>query len=557
MTSAIKLLATVFLAGIFAAGGANAQEEAVEDLAANNPGLADLDRATELRLTADSMADLDRIARLCESAMKSGLDEENSEYAVELMTAALYEHAARLSRPLLGRQGRERQRQALRALALKDLERLLKINESLAAAHILLAQLHLLPGGERETAVTAIDRAIELLDEGEDKGQFSQAYAVKGRLSADPKEQLEHLNKAVEIDADNLEAVRDRGLVFLIQKKHSEAIADFEKILEKDPDELTALHGIGEAFAGSGSFDVAIEHITRAIEAAPESFTSYLLRAKIYVQADNLVEAMADLDKSIEIFPKNIPGLMARAQLRLQQQEYDLALGDIDRVLELSPQLPQAILFRSLIFEASHRLHDAINDIDQLLRQHPESVELQLQLARLYGLDQRPGKAIEIYDEILRKDPANALALRSRADSLLNTGQQSEAVKAYEDARQHLPEDSGILNNLAWVLATSPDDSLRNAERSLELATKACEITDYKAAHIMSTLAAAYAEQGDFENAVKYSTQAVQMGEGDEMKAQLQKELDSYLDKQPWREIQRIEEKPDSEPPSEDDLLLE
>ena len=557
MTSSIRILATAFLSGVFTIGLAGAQETTSEHEVDNDPGLVELDRATELRLTADSMADLQRIVRLCESAIKLGIDEENTEYAVELMTAALYEHASRLSQPLLAKQGRDRQRQALLTLALKDLHRLMEIDDTLAAAHILLARLHLLPGGERKTALTAVNRAIELLNEGEDNEQLSQAYVVKSHLASSPVEQIDHLNKAVEIDTEYLDAIRNRGLVLLSQRKYTEAIADFEKILETDPNELTALHGIGEAFAETGSFQQAIEHTTKAIETSPNSYTSYLLRAKIFVQADKPAEALADLDKSIDIFPKNIPGFMARAQLRLQRQEFELALADINRVLELSPQLPQAILFRSVIFEMSNRLHDAINDIDQLLRQNPTNVELQLQLARLYGLDQRPSKAIKLYDDILQQDPANALALRGRADSLLNTGQQAAAIKAYEQALQHLPEDSGILNNLAWVLATSPDDSLRNAERALELASQACTITEFKFAHMLSTLAAAYAELSDFENAIKYSTQAVALANEDEMKTQLQKELTSYMNKQPWREIQNLIEKPDPEPPSPDDLSIE
>ena len=132
MTSSIRILATAFLSGVFTIGLADAQETTSEHEVDNDPGLVELDRATELRLTADSMADLQRIVRLCESAIKLGIDEENTEYAVELMTAALYEHAPRLSQPLLAKQGRDRQRQALLTLALKDLHRLMEIDDTLA-----------------------------------------------------------------------------------------------------------------------------------------------------------------------------------------------------------------------------------------------------------------------------------------------------------------------------------------------------------------------------------------------------------------------------------------
>src|SRR5262249_53532226 len=98
-------------------------------------------------------------------------------------------------------------------------------------------------------------------------------------------------------------------------------------------------------------------------------------------------------------------------------------------------------------------------------------------------------------------------------------------------------------NNLAWVLATSPDDGVRNASRSVELGSKAAELTENKQSHILSTLAAGYAESGDFAKAREWSQKAVDLGNDDaETSAQLKKELESYQASKPWREKQIIEE---------------
>ena len=108
---------------------------------------------------------------------------------------------------------------------------------------------------------------------------------------------------------------------------------------------------------------------------------------------------------------------------------------------------------------------------------------------------------------------------------------------------------------LAWVLATSPDDGVRNAKRSIELATKACELTEYKQAHILSTLASGYAESGDWETAIKWSTKAVEAGhDNEETEDQLKKELESYKEKKPWREKQEVEENTKPLEPGKDDL---
>ena len=102
--------------------------------------------------------------------------------------------------------------------------------------------------------------------------------------------------------------------------------------------------------------------------------------------------------------------------------------------------------------------------------------------------------------------------------------------------------DQGILNNLAWVLATSPDAKLRNGRRAIELATRACELSKYKLAYILSTLAAAYAETGDFAAARKWSAKAVEIGDKEHDES-LQKEQASYRANKPWREL-LPEEKP-------------
>ena len=69
------------------------------------------------------------------------------------------------------------------------------------------------------------------------------------------------------------------------------------------------------------------------------------------------------------------------------------------------------------------------------------------------------------------------------------------------------------------------------------MATLACKLTEYKQAHIVSTLASGYAEIGNFPAAIKWSTKAVELGEGD-IKQQLKKELESYQAGRPWREKQ-------------------
>jgi tetratricopeptide (TPR) repeat protein len=214
--------------------------------------------------------------------------------------------------------------------------------------------------------------------------------------------------------------------------------------------------------------------------------------------------------------------------------------------------MPEAIITRSMLAARKDKWADAIADMQILLQSDPTNSEYRLRLATYCVGDKRPRKAIEVLTGIIDgissdadKDQQEVKgdAFRARGDALLSVGKHAEAVKDYEASLKIDPEDTGVLNNLAWVLATSPDDGVRNSKRSVELGLKACELTKYEKPHILSTLAAGYAEGGDWETAIKWSSKANELGSKDqEVDEQLKKELQGYKEKKPWREKQEIEE---------------
>jgi Tfp pilus assembly protein PilF len=211
---------------------------------------------------------------------------------------------------------------------------------------------------------------------------------------------------------------------------------------------------------------------------------------------------------------------------------------------------------RAEILATTERIDEAIDQLEELLKLAPGHPELLSRLGTFYAVDGKPRKAIDAFSQILEQDSDNFRALLSRADAYLNIGEHEEAVADFERAITIEKDDEHLLNNFAWVLATSPDDDLRDGKRAVELATKAAEQTNYETPHILSTLAAAYAETGDFENAKKWSAKSVELAqkalesaESDKDRerlkkelAQLQKELAMVEEGKPVRERQTAEE---------------
>jgi lysophospholipase L1-like esterase len=96
------------------------------------------------------------------------------------------------------------------------------------------------------------------------------------------------------------------------------------------------------------------------------------------------------------------------------------------------------------------------------------------------------------------------------ADELTQKGDFAGAIGLYRRALQDSPENTVVMNNLAWLLVACPDAQLRNGAEAVRLAEKACQITQYgRLPPAVGTLGAAYAEAGRFEQAIAMAERAV------------------------------------------------
>ena len=95
--------------------------------------------------------------------------------------------------------------------------------------------------------------------------------------------------------------------------------------------------------------------------------------------------------------------------------------------------------------------------------------------------------------------------------NLQTTGNYAAALIEIDRALEAYPDDAMLHNEKSWLLATCPDANVRDGETAIYHGTQACELTGWTASYYVDTLAAAYAEAGDFEKAVEYQQDAIDL----------------------------------------------
>jgi tetratricopeptide (TPR) repeat protein len=541
----VRMLSLALLMIALGSGAGFAQDQATSKL---DPGQADLDEAVIARIDADTTSELESVAKLLQAALKKGLSDENQSFAKKMLGSVLLQQSQQIAEQI-GRTRNRDQSIALRDRALEVLNKAIRQDDTLVEAYMLIARLNLLPGGDKDAIIEAASKAIELLKD--DPKEQSAALVLRALTygAGENEKRMADLDAAIKADPDNLPALQGRAAMRLRANDVDGAIKDFESILTKDPTNQAVAQAAVQQLVEMNRVEDALSMVTKTLEAKP-SEGMYRMRAILYRMEGKEDEALADLNKALAMQPRDPISLLQRAEISLSRDDVKSAKEDLRSATKLAPQVAnsdQAIFVRCMIAIEEGRNADAINDMKLLVSRDPTNVIRQIQLANLYLEDDRPRKAIETLTSILDRDPSNVTVLRARADAMLAIGEHLKAVKDYERAINVAGENedlSGILNNLAWVLATSPNDSIRDGKRAIELSERAVKLTDGKEPHILSTLAAGYAEAGDFDKAIEWSTKSVELGKSEEHEQleQLEKELESYRKKQPWREKQETEE---------------
>lgn len=257
-----------------------------------------------------------------------------------------------------------------------------------------------------------------------------------------------------------------------------------------------------------------------------------------WVQVSDIVpltEAAKYYSDELAKNPKLSLAQIRRAITHQALGQFDPAIADYTAVIQAEPKNSLAYNNRGAVYSKKQDLDKALADFNMAIQIDPRYTQAFSNRGSLYADQQKWDLALADFDKALEIDPHDSRAHYNRGSVWEAKGNQEKAVVDYKEAIRSNTRDPLAYNNLAWILATSSNDKLRDAKIAVEVATRANELTNWKDSENIDTLAAAYAEAGDWTKAVEMQTKAIQIASTPDAKADLGTRLELYKRQKPFR----------------------
>ena len=299
---------------------------------------------------------------------------------------------------------------------------------------------------------------------------LGSVLAKQGRVA----EAIEQYQATLELKPDYADAHNNLAILLAGQGKTAEAVKHYQRALEIKPDFAAAHNNWGNALAVKGQINEATEHYQQALQLDPDFGEAHNDLGALLLGQGRTAEAMQHFRKAAELIPDNADVQNNLGTVMADQGRTTEALKYFQKAIELKHDSAKTHFNLATLFVARGQLDEAIKHYQQALELMPDFTRARYQFG---------------------------LVLQTR-------GKFAEAVAQFEKILELDPKHIASQNNLAWLLATCPDNSVRNGNKAVELAQQAVQLSRGRSPEILDTLAAAYAEAGRFPEAIETARQA-------------------------------------------------
>ncbi|MGD1083140.1 MAG: tetratricopeptide repeat protein [Verrucomicrobiota bacterium] len=329
----------------------------------------------------------------------------------------------------------------------------------------------------------------------------------------------------------------------LLQKGNvDEAISQFQTALRIEPDNASAHNNLGNALEQKGRLDEAILQYHNSLQLQPEHAETYCNLGNALLKKGSVEEAIRQLQKALQIKPDFAAARYNLGNAFLQSGSLDEAITQYQKALEINLDYADAHHNLGTALLRKGRVDEAITQYQDALQIKPDLEDARHNLGMAYFQKGDLEKAIECYQEAIKINPRSADAYANLGLAFFKKREIKQAVDTWEKALVIKPEQLFVLNNLAWLLATTPDASLRDGARAVTLAKQADQLGGNSNPMMLHTLAAAYAETGDYALAAATARRGLDLAveqKNNALAATLQREIQLYEAQTPLRDEPR------------------
>ena len=333
------------------------------------------------------------------------------------------------------------------------------------------------------------------------------AYVRKGEYTKARAD----LNVTLEKDPNQTEAYFNRGWIAMFRGEWTLAVADFSEAIRCQPREPQYYVDRGIAYADLKQFDAAIANFDAALSFEPIHAGAYIQRAAAYNTKGDPAKGLADVTEAIRKMPNEKRLLYARAYIYLERGEIEKAIADCNTALQLAPKYDLALLARARGFAQMRDWDQCLRDAEAALQITPRSSWGHYLRGRALTARGEFDEAISEFDITLALNPADTWAIFFRAENYAYRREYSRARDDLLQALERFPSAAVPHLALAWFLATCPNDAYRDGSQAIAEAIKGCNLADWNKSYALDTLAAAYAEHEEFDEAIRYAMAALQV----------------------------------------------
>jgi tetratricopeptide (TPR) repeat protein len=357
----------------------------------------------------------------------------------------------------------------------------------------------------------AIAQWHKTLDMVPDDPRAHNAYGATLLKAGRPEEALAQFRIALEKKPQFAEAHNNAGVLLASAGKPGEAAAQFQAALESNPDDAEAHVNLGRLFMDRHRVQGAIEQFQAAIQSNPASAEAHNDLGTAYRSLEKRDDAIAEYKKAIESDAKFAPAYDNLGFVLAGEGDMDGAIANFSKAAELDPRDggAEANLGRALL--KKNQLDEAIAHLTRAVKLGPDSAEVETNLGLALGEKGKADEAIPHFEQALKAAPGMAQAEYYLGELLIMSGHGVDGLAHWREGLRKEPDNLLLLNETAWLLATAQDAGVRNGKEAVDMARHVVDLTSGRSPKVLGTLAAAYAEAGQFDQAIATEQQAEEL----------------------------------------------